>query len=831
MAEKEQQFDGSSGVPPDSDLFTTKVRKNLSERDLFVGDEDFYRLLADSRPLAPPKKAAAKRRFAARPAAPSRFSVLQKIFVAGIIVIEAMLLYIVLKPLLWPAKRPPAPLVRQPAVPLRTAPQSQPVDDEQNREPAPLFASTEPVSLRIAHNLYMQKDYSRAYAAYDQLYQSLPPGTEEELLKNFLQLKMALCLNKQSEKEHAKNLFTTLAQSRSPVIRLISNHELSFLHVQENHYLKARTRAYKTLAMIGAVDFSKDWIFSLTCDCNFLIAEALTRNILSLCDAETSIQSILWSSPVEIDPFANLDKGQLREMLGYGSEHLREGLLIPHIRKLEHHDVVPRYSISAYGASVQELLARFVSNAGLDINWTLNNAPVAESPANAVRKRPVSIYLSSATAQQAVEIIAGHVGLLSHFDEKGLVRIANPADYASLSEHISLLIRYTIAFWRNFLLTFPEDRRIPSVHFALGLLQAQNAQPAGAIAEYKLVANQFSLSPLAPYALMRSSKLKAELRDYRGARDDLTQLVEQYPDTEFYGLACLNLADATKNAGFFAEAHRLYRKVYYLGLSAEMQIASAIGAGKCSFQIQDYNNAEKWLTEYLNIPNNPRNENFYMAYFLLGKTYTALGNPRRAAIAFQYALSGPVQTLSREKYVETVSALVDTYVKMENFVEALTLIETVDSWRFSKKESYEILLMKSRVLRLMGLPDKAAMILENNIEYLSQSELKTRMSFELAKCLIDKGNPDDARRKLSAVLVDAAPGPLANEILLELAQLCLDTGQSSQTVTFCLQLLDSRVSQETKLRTQKLLASAYNQQKKFQNAALALLNGDNEDEQ
>jgi tetratricopeptide (TPR) repeat protein len=415
------------------------------------------------------------------------------------------------------------------------------------------------------------------------------------------------------------------------------------------------------------------------------------------------------------------------------------------------------------------------------------------------------------------------VGLLSRLDEKGLVTISNPSEYSSLSEHIYLLIQDTISLWRDFLLSFPEDQRIPNAHFAMGLLHAQEDQQGSAISEYKLVANQFSQTDLAPYALLNSSKIKARLHDYSGARADLTQLVEQYPETEFYGQACLNLADVTRNAGFLNEAERLYRKVYNLGLSSKLQIASTLGAGRCSFEIQDYDNAAKWLIKYLKLTNGRKDESFYLAYFLLGKTNLALGNSQQAALAFQYALSGPVGSLSRERYVETVSALVETQIQLENFIDALTLLENIDSWQFSKKESFEILLLKSKVLRLMGLPDKAILVIGDTAEYLLGSPLKTRMSFELANCYIAKGDLDFAQKKLTNILMSAAPGLLANEITLKLAEVCLELGQSSQTVTVCRRLLDSEVSTQIKQKAQKVLAAAYNQQKKFDDAALALL--------
>jgi len=845
MAKEEQKNvlkENTSEVPSDSELFTGEVRRELSERDVFVGDEDFYRLLEESTPTAAvqsvtsPTGARTHARRSTRGAIRNkRFSTLQKVLVAGIVAIEAMLLYVLLKPLLWPLNKIPTPAAqsalggRPSKLPVGYSTQVVPVapwprhgGQEQIQKPEPLFPPTQPLSLEVARNFYLQKDYGNAYAAYNQLQQILPETAEVELLRDFLQFKMALCLRKAGNSDQANRLFRTLSQSRSPAVRVVANYNLSLLQVHKKQYLKARTMAYQTIAMLEAVDFDKDWALSLQRDCHFLVAELMTRNILSLCDADTDIPDRLWSSLVEIDPFTSLDETQLRALLNSGSKQLKEGLLSPQIKKLEQQGVPPRWSVVAHGASIEELLARFTSNAGLDISWVHHKRPADEPARDAIRKRPVSLYLPTATAHQAIEMAAGHVGLLARLDENGLVKISDPADYSSLTEHVSLLIQDTISLWRKFLLTFHNDQRIPNAHFALGLLHAQKDQLNNAIAEYKLVANHFSQTSLAPYALLNSSKLKANLRDYAGAREDLTQLVEQYPDTEFYGQACLNLADATKKAGVLNEAERLYRKVYNLGLSLELQIASALGAGRCSYEAKDYETAAKWLTQYLKLAKDRTGADFYFAYFLLGKTNLALGKPQQASLAFQFALSGPAGCLTREKYVETVSALVETQIQLEHFVEALTLLESIHTWQFSKKESIEILLLKSKVLRFMGLPDEAIAALGDVAEYLPDSQLKTRVSFELVNCYIAKGDLEFVHKNLTEILISAAPGPLAQEIALELAEVCLKLGQNSQTVSVCLQLLDSAVSARIKQKALKVLAAAYNRQKKFDDAALAL---------
>jgi tetratricopeptide (TPR) repeat protein len=276
--------------------------------------------------------------------------------------------------------------------------------------------------------------------------------------------------------------------------------------------------------------------------------------------------------------------------------------------------------------------------------------------------------------------------------------------------------------------------------------------------------------------------------------------------------------------GLFHEAKRLYRKVYYLGLSLESRTASAFGAGRCCYEENDYETAAKWLIQYIKLAGEgPSRDYLYFAYFLLGKTNLALGKPQQARDAFQFALGGLAGQLTREESLETISALVEAHIQLEDFVGALVLLENTRSWQFSKTESIEILLLKSRVLRSMGLVDKAIGAVGDMAEYLPDSQLKVRMFFELANCFIAKGNLEFAREKLTEILVMVEPGLLAHEITLKLAEVCLRLDQNSQAISICLQLLDSNPSAPVSQKALEILATAYNRQKNYDRAALALL--------
>jgi tetratricopeptide (TPR) repeat protein len=850
---------------PDEDI----TAQGLSEYELFAGDEDFYRLLAESSqetsvqsdpvPQGPhfaerlrngspqtEERAAVRQRVGPNRAAQElsegkykRFSTLQKVLAVSILIVVSMLIYVLFKSPSESVAGSAAYEARDSAVgtritaarlPQGRADESRAAGHEsEGTSPEPGLLPTQPLSLKVARNFYVQKDYDKAFAAYDELRRALPAS--EELLNDFLELKMALCAKQAADLDQASRLFVKVCQSRSPAVRTVANYQLSLLEIQRKRYLRARIRAYNALALIKAVDFDDDWVLSFECDCSFLAAECLTRHIFLLGSTDTDLPCDLWGKPQACpDPFDGLNEAELRRFLNSGAKHLGKGLLDPEVRKLEQQGGLPRWSVSSYGAPVEELLAKFAASADIDMHWAVKGTSKLVPAEESLRRRPVSLYLPAATCQQFVLTAAGCAGLLARTEgpqgqEK--VTIYDPADYSSLRQHISFLSRQAISLWQKFVLTFYSDERLGNAHFLMGLLHAESGLPIEAIAEYKLVANRFSQTSLAPFALLHSSKLKAALRDYPGAREDLKQLVEQYPDVEIYGQAYLRLADATMEAGLNAEAAKLYQRVYNFGLSAESKKASAIGAAECLYETKECEEAAKWLTRYIDLagsgkrqsPGDALRHSLYPAYFLLGKSSLALGRYQQACDAFKYALA---EQSSREQYVEAITLLVKSRIEQGNFVEALDTLSSVSSVALSQEQSVEMLLLKCRIFRMLGLLETATVFLRDRAEYISDSQLNAKLSYELALCQIAAGNLESARSGLSEILGTVEPGPLAQQVAMELADVCLKLGRGSQAVSVCQQLLDTDVSGQEKQKILKMLAKAFRQQKDYEKATLAL---------
>jgi tetratricopeptide (TPR) repeat protein len=815
-------------VPSDNDLIIAEpptTQTDSNEQDVFTDKAESDLSFEDLPKSVAPSIVENLRLFIS--AMHSRLSTVQKALAISIGLTAVVLVYGLLKSRQQSLPvQPVAPAVEQRVPAFGQIPEltDEPVEGSIPQEPVhalrPQSALTnkESISLKAAETFYITKDYPRAYTAYKQLSEILPSG-QEESLRDFFYLRMALCVTKAGRQEHADRLLRTIALSRFPVISVFSTYRQAISEMQKRQYFNATMKAYQTIALAEAVEHHKDWAEALQHECRFLVAESMTRNALSLLDADKDLPPQLWSQSPDLDPFANLSEAQLRTILNSGTDKLSKALLGPKIDRLDQLGRT-RWSIICNGASIDELLARFASNTGLDIHWSSDPTPSSREILKTLRKRPVTLCFMAATPQQLVTTAAGSVGLLARMDTDKTVTILNPLEHSLLSEYTSILTKEAILLWQRLLLTSYRDRRIPNIHFALALLQALQGNLTEAIAEYKLVANRFPQTPLAQYALFQSSKLKVELKDYVGAREDLKQLVEQYPGNDLADKACLYLADATMRAELWDEAARLYRKVYNLGLSTTSQAISALGAGKCCYQKKDYNAANEWLTRYLGIAADSQSLDVYSAYVLLGKTKLALGAPDEACEAFQQALKGP---LPRQQYIQTISSLVEARIEQGRFVEALNMLENTHTWPFSQNESVEILLLRARGLRSMGLLDKAVSVLSDMAQYLPDPQLKAKLSFELVKCYIGNGDLELARKTLSDILVYVEPGHLANDVRYELAKVCLRLGQTSQSISICRQLLISNLEQHTRRNVLDLMTQAYAQQKDYDKAVLTLL--------
>ncbi|MHC4132019.1 MAG: tetratricopeptide repeat protein [Planctomycetota bacterium] len=817
------------------------TQSNISERDIFVGTDDFYKGLAN---------VTKKDKKRLEDSMDKRLLVIQKVLVAGIVTISAILLYGFIRyawisyqisntpptqskiiPQLSPANQQQTPLQ------VTSLEKKSDINIELVETPEFILPPDQPLSLKTAQLLYQQQDYQKAKAVFVQLQKKLSQTKRNQVLRDYFQLMEALCLEKSSLLDEAILAYSEVAQSQSPVVRIISSYQNSLLHLHKKQYLKARTYAYHVLSLLKTADFNEDWAASLKRDSYFIAAESITKKVLALSDTDKNTPKDLWIQTTTEPPLDDLSELELRLILESGIEQLSAASLTPQIQKLQQeNDIQPReqnyehdsiissqWSVVCNGASIEELLSRFAANAGLDIIWQTNKEQNSQQDIPVWASRPVTLYLPVVSTRQFVNIASGRVGLIGYMldtDNQQKIFVVNPAQYASLKDHLSLISDQALSLWQGYLRTFYDDLRLPNANFAIGLLQSQRENIPKAIAEYKLIANRFSDSSLAPFALLNSSTLKSEMHDYTGARKDLTQLIEQYEKSEVYIQAYLNLAEATMKDELYSEAAQLYKKVFHSTSTSNFQNSASFGAARCFYQIEDYANAIDWINQYINAIKDQDDRNYHFACYLLGKAHMATGDPKTAYQAFQGALG---KQLSKTEYGETVVALIEAKKQQEHFLDALSIIENIRTWQVTQEDYVEILLLKSDILRSMGLTDKAVATLGDRAKYIINPILKTKISLELTCCYIDQGKNVQAYENLIETLTYAEPGPQTNQTLYMLAQTCLKLEKDMETISFCEQLLACEPSPQLRNKALSLMSAAYRHQKDYEKAAIFLL--------
>lgn len=827
-------------ILPDSDLFAAPVEQEYEEERLFVHsiDMDLFKPGRAPEPVTAPAAAAvktpesapaqtpaatAKAAPAVVPAAPPasspalapmeplhrpverrRSTWVQKIVAASLLVIAAVLIYAA---------------IRLPSLRLHTAasvvpPMPLPVSDTAPADAADSGTGNNgPVSLNMAEEAYFSGQYLIAGEAYQKLIGRVSASFKDDVLIDFLRLRLALCQNGANRPDKAIEQLKKAGASYSPIVRMMAHYHHARIEMQQRHFLEAHMHACQALSLIETIDQVQPWQQELQRNCRFLIAASLSEKTLSLTDNDVHVSANMWPMlETADDPFAALPEEQLRKRLIVGAEKFHRAMLGPRF-EANTSGKVREWSITCDGSSVDELLNRFASHAGYDVFWT-DKANKA-----GIRQRPVQMHLAAVTDEQAISMIAGCAGLLAVIGRDSVVSLHYPQEAEYASEQVDLLGKRSISLWRQFSLAFHEDPYLANVHLAMGLLYAQQDLAAEAMAEYKIVANRFPHSPLAPDALYHAGMLKASLLDYHGAYQDLQCLVEQYPDSPMISPAYLSLADMMAKTGDEDGAATLYRKIYFLNASPESQMAASLAAGEIYYHKGDYLQAEKWLTQHIELQKDRIEKDYYHAYYVLGNTRLAMDKKDAACDALRVAVSGE---LTKQEYVAALTAFVEASIQASRFVEAFDILEETYLSQFSQDDSVKLIVLKSRLLRAMGLTEKAIVMLNDRIDYISDMGLKAQMGYELSCCYADQGQYDLAARKLAQNL-ELATGEMSNKSTLLLAEINLKQGRDQQALKLCQGLIAPDVDEAIRGQAMTLIAAIHQKQNNYDHAALILM--------
>ena len=712
----------------------------------------------------------------------------------------------------------------QPVVAVAPPPPPSPLPNPVETDGLPVDEWTDahgPLSLRVAEDLYSTKEFELAYAAYRHLLARLNGRMNDIALKEFLGLRMALCAKGLGEAEEMNRLFAKAVQSRSSFIRSLARYHQSLAAFRSEQYANALSWAYQALALSDGAVKIPQWRSDFALNCRFLICRAATKQALALRAGESLEPASLWYFDPVPDPFIGLSADEIREMLEAGQYVYEKAFMGPRVVRHTNEASGLIWDVISNGAPMEELFIHFASNAGMDVNWAFDAEAGLERIEPSLRRRPLHVYLKDRPARDVAEIVSGCAGLFSDLNAHGTINLINPDPVraASLSALSQIWTEQAVVLWQRLTWASQDKTYIANAHFALGLLHEIKNRPADAINEYRLLADRFDKHALAPESLLRSSRLKARLHDYLGAREDLKLLVDQYPDATFSGSAYLDLADASLNARLYQEAFRLYNKVFNMDLSQSSRTVSALGAGTSRFQQGHFEDAARWFIRYLDMALQDPEANPASARLLLGRTLRVLTRHDKACEVFRRVM---VAESGTELYYEALTAYVGTRLEQDMPVDAMNLLESKHPVILDRTQANEITFLRARTYRAMGLPAKANALLERHLPQVVDRDQRTRWYLLRGHAAIEREDYPAARSYFAQTLEMADPGGRALEAGYWLAYTSLRLDETDRVIQLSRQVLSGNPSSELEEKTYALLIEAY-RRRRDDDRALELL--------
>ncbi len=804
--DSENVFDKASRQPRAEDIFARETKIDVDAKDVFAGPDELFDLINKTKTTVGsdyiPDPSAAVNSAAARKNA----NKLNTVIFINILILAGIALYFVFKP----KQETPPPETEQKVQNLAEALKPEPALTAEQLELDPIVAGAldDSVSWEIGQQLFISQRYKEAYYVFSQLHDSLNSDLPaDEYLKDFMKLKMALSLHNTQHALQVSSLFTAALNSRSPVVKGLANYHLALIEFDRKQYLNARKRAYGALAVIHLL--RENVSANIDADCYFIMSEAVTREVMKLHNHPDTLPGKLWTDSLDRHLISAMDQDHLRSLLQAGTYEISDAVLSPVVKKQLHLEFGKRWTTISVNAPIEEVLSKYAAISSMNLEWPVENPKI--------RTRSITAYMPTTSESQVPEIITGSTGLIAII-QSDKVKIHNPRTIKDLNTNRKILTSEAISCWRRFIQRYKGDHRIPNAHYLLGMLQNFQKETGVALSHYRVILSQYPQNFLAPYAIFNESKIKTKIHDYKGAMDDLQELLIQYPDFRQIDEATLYLAQATMKSKLYEEAERLFRKVYNFDLDPESQRSAAWGLGQCYYQMEKLDDAKKWLVITIKLINNPSDRRLKPAYFLLGQTNIKMGNYQEASLALKNAIDSSAPT---NEYVDIIIRLVEAEFMQEHYINAMNLLQNIPTANLSQEYVAKIIIKKSQILRQLDLAESAITLLRRRIEFIADAYVRAIMTYELAQCYIEVGDPSLARKELVDCISFLGTGETAQQATLLLAKVYFqmeDYLNASQTLLKLLQVVDYDY---IKKEAFTLLGDTYTNHNQLEKAALA----------
>jgi tetratricopeptide (TPR) repeat protein len=669
--------------------------------------------------------------------------------------------------------------------------------------------SKDPVAATLyAQELYDKGEYEKARICYGVLKSTFTAeGPTMRPLADYMQFKIALCqlrLNRQSD---AGRLLAECASSASPVVSVMSNYRMAVMDLGAERYASARTRLYNSIALVGALP--EELQPSLEKECAFLLADATARRFWQVTGSRPELPTRLLERAVIDDPAAKLGYDELTQFVCKGAELFAPAPVVA--KKEDAADkALSRWNIVARNVPVYDLLTELGTKAAFGLKWE-----AAESE----KSRQVTVRLVEKSPDAATEIIAGCAGMMSGV-KNGIPSISNPESALLKDQQKRVYSTESVALLNRFILLYTKDDAAPAAYFLAGLIHEQTGAQTAAISDYKIIASRYPSSHLVQYALWNSSKIKLSLKDTAAARADLEQIMElnDSADGAIQSQATMKLAQLVFAAGQYKDADKLFRKVYTMNPTAQMQAAAALGAARSLFASENNFEASEWYTRYIQLEKNKKSAELFDAGVDLGVCFRRMDKLKQSAEALRFALA---RELTADQRMKGSIELARTEIEAESYVKAMAALQNLPVTPNLTDDEVTVLLLNSKVYSEIGMPEKAAIAIQNAIDRAYSKERAACLADALAEAYVAMGSADKAADALARIRDSLQPSARHNELTCALAEIDVTLGRNTEAIALATGLLSLKPGDDIMDRSFRAIGRAYTNMKQYDKAALA----------
>jgi TolA-binding protein len=186
---------------------------------------------------------------------------------------------------------------------------------------------------------------------------------------------------------------------------------------------------------------------------------------------------------------------------------------------------------------------------------------------------------------------------------------------------------------RRILSEYPTSKLLDEVHYRLGEWNAAAGDLESAIREYDAVAEKFSDSPFAPYALQGKGWAAYKQKDFAGSRDAFSQLLEKSPPIALVADARFGRALCNRQLGDHAAAITDLNAVLQTNPDATRRADALFERGLAQVAAKDFAVAASSFEELLK--SNPRYASADQALYEIGWALKSENKPVEAGKAFE----------------------------------------------------------------------------------------------------------------------------------------------------------------------------------------------------